>query len=154
MTEAVALEQPAGRLNLPPSIAVLPFSNMSRDRTMNTSDGLAEEVINALTQVPDLRDRTNVGLRSKGIRTSDALRRWCHQHPGRQRTAIAFASRSDHGVGRHIMVQRYDRELEDVFAVQEKLRRQSPERWRKTGGGASPHAHACRLPGLLKAQHY
>src|SRR5208282_6187927 len=39
-----------------PSIAVLPFANMSRDADDEYfSDGLAEEIINALTQVPELK---------------------------------------------------------------------------------------------------
>jgi TolB-like protein len=39
-----------------PSIAVLPFVNMSGDKDQEYfSDGLAEEIINALTQVPGLK---------------------------------------------------------------------------------------------------
>ena len=37
-----------------PSIAVLPFANMSGDKEQEYfSDGLAEEIINALTRFPD-----------------------------------------------------------------------------------------------------
>jgi TolB-like protein len=39
-----------------PSIAVLPFVNMSGDKEQEYfSDGLAEEIINALTQIPKLK---------------------------------------------------------------------------------------------------
>jgi len=42
--------------NRPPSIAVLPFVNMSADPDQEYfCDGMAEEIINALTQIPDLR---------------------------------------------------------------------------------------------------
>jgi tetratricopeptide (TPR) repeat protein len=46
----------ADRAQGTPSIAVLPFANMSRDPDDDYfSDGLAEEIINALAQVPDLK---------------------------------------------------------------------------------------------------
>src|SRR2546422_34401 len=45
--------RPAGE---PPSIAVLPFANMSADRENEYfSDGLAEEIINALAHIPGLK---------------------------------------------------------------------------------------------------
>ena len=41
---------------MPRSIAVLPFTNMSKDAGQQYfSDGLAEEIINALTRLPGLR---------------------------------------------------------------------------------------------------
>ena len=57
-----ALEQAFGEKTLAtptepqPSIAVLPFVNMSGDKEQEYfSDGLAEEIINALTQIPGLK---------------------------------------------------------------------------------------------------
>jgi serine/threonine protein kinase len=52
-----ALEQvPFGSTFDPPSIAVLPFANMSADKEQEYfSDGLAEEIINALAQIPGLK---------------------------------------------------------------------------------------------------
>src|SRR5206468_1607576 len=53
-----ALEKAAQAENLPhqPSIAVLPFANLSADKENEYfSDGLAEEILNALTQLPGLR---------------------------------------------------------------------------------------------------
>src|SRR5437016_13397355 len=52
-----ALEQvPIRSAGLEPSIAVLPFSNMSADKENEYfSDGLAEEIINALAHVPGLK---------------------------------------------------------------------------------------------------
>src|SRR5207245_11371888 len=52
-----ALEQvPMRSAGLEPSIAVLPFSNMSADKENEYfSDGLAEEIINALAHVPGLK---------------------------------------------------------------------------------------------------
>ena len=49
-------ELPAKSGDRPPSIAVLPFENMSGDKENEYfSDGLAEEITNALTRVPDLK---------------------------------------------------------------------------------------------------
>ena len=50
---ALAQPQPQGQF---PSIAVLPFANMSGDKEQEYfSDGLAEEIINLLVQVPALK---------------------------------------------------------------------------------------------------
>jgi TolB-like protein len=53
------------------SIAVLPFANLSADQNEYFSAGLAEEILNALTQVPGLRVVARLGLRS--------LPRACHR---------------------------------------------------------------------------
>src|SRR4029077_11505964 len=52
-----ALEQAAcGPAERAPSLAVLPFANLSADKDNEYfSDGLAEEILNALTQLPGLR---------------------------------------------------------------------------------------------------
>jgi eukaryotic-like serine/threonine-protein kinase len=133
MTEVkVALEQPAGSwLNLPPSIAVLPFANMSRDPDDEYfSDGLAEEIINALTQVPDLKviartsafafkgQNTDVRRVAEALGVTSILEGSVRKAGNRIRVTAQLITASD---GSHLWSQRYDRELEDVFAVQDEI---------------------------------
>jgi|SRR6202049_183681 len=75
-----------------PSIAVLPFANMSNSPDDEYfSDGLAEEIINALTQVRDLKgDRANLGVRvqrEKRGHTQDCRDVGRHKCSGGQRAA-------------------------------------------------------------------
>lgn len=52
----LALEESSGPVTSLPSIAVLPFANLSADKENEYfSDGLAEEILNALTKLPGLR---------------------------------------------------------------------------------------------------
>ncbi len=52
---AAAIEQPALELPDKPSVAVLPFDNLSDDREQGFfADGIAEEIITSLSKVPDL----------------------------------------------------------------------------------------------------
>src|SRR5262249_17034291 len=56
IAEVVAALQAVGLTRQAPSIAVLPFTNMSGDKENEYfGDGLAEEIINALTKVPGLK---------------------------------------------------------------------------------------------------
>ena len=80
----------AGPVRAAPSIAVLPFANMSRDADDEYfSDGLAEEIINALAQVPGLKviARTSAFAFKGQERGHPPDRRdaWRDQHAGRER---------------------------------------------------------------------
>jgi eukaryotic-like serine/threonine-protein kinase len=76
---------PVGVPEPQPSIAVLPFVNMSGDREQEYfSDGLAEEIINALTNLP--------GLRVAG-RTSSGIIDW--NKPSTSATVQSFTSMSN-----------------------------------------------------------
>jgi TolB-like protein len=87
------------------SIAVLPFSDMSPDGDQEyLSDGVAEELLNVLAEVPELRviSRTS-SFAFKG----QALRI----------TAQLIEGRSD----THVWSENFDRNLEDVFAIQDEI---------------------------------
>jgi TolB-like protein/Tfp pilus assembly protein PilF/tRNA A-37 threonylcarbamoyl transferase component Bud32 len=114
-----------------PSIAVLPFANMSRDPDDEYfSDGLAEEILNALAHMRGLKviaRTSSFAFRGKeqditkiaealGVRTilEGSVRR-----AGRRiRVTAQLISAED---GSHLWSERYDRELADVFAVQEEI---------------------------------
>jgi serine/threonine protein kinase/Tfp pilus assembly protein PilF len=116
-----------------PSIAVLPFLNMSRDEEDEYfSDGLTEELINALTQVAGLRvvSRTSV-FRYKGVagdickvgrklRVGMALEGSVRRAKNRVRVTAQLVKVDD---GYHVWSQRYDREMKDIFDLQDELAR-------------------------------
>lgn len=114
-----------------PSIAVLPFANMSSDPDSEYfSDGLAEEIINLLAQIPELKviARTSAfAFRGKeqdirkiaealGVRT--ILEGSVRRSGSRIRVTAQLISAED---GSHLWSQRYDREIADVFAMQDEI---------------------------------
>ena len=114
-----------------PSIAVLPFANMSRDADDEYfSDGLAEEVINALAQVPSLKviARTSAfafkGKNEDIRRIAETLgvTNILEGSVRRAGTRIRVTAQLIHAAdGTHLWSQRYDREMSDIFAVQDEI---------------------------------
>jgi serine/threonine-protein kinase len=115
------------------SLAVLPFVNMSPDpETDYFSDGITEELINALTKVGGLRvaSRTSVfALKNKpqDVRAIGALLgvsavlEGSVRKAGDQLRITARLMAADDG--RHLWSERYDRRLDDVFAIQDEIAR-------------------------------
>jgi eukaryotic-like serine/threonine-protein kinase len=117
----------------PPSIAVLPFRNMSADPgTEYFSDGMTEEIITALTGIPDLAvtartssfafkgrdlDVRQIG-RELGVRT--VLEGSVRQAGTRIRITAQLI---DVASGYHLWSERFDREMQDVFEVQDEIAR-------------------------------
>jgi serine/threonine-protein kinase len=114
-----------------PSIAVLPFANTSADKENDYfSDGLTEEIINALTHIPGLKviARTSAfAFRGKeqdirtiaealGVRT--VLEGSVRRAGNRIRVTTQLINADD---GSHLWSERYDREMEDVFAIQDQI---------------------------------
>jgi serine/threonine protein kinase/Tfp pilus assembly protein PilF len=117
--------------NRPPSIAVLPFVNMSADPEQEYfCDGMAEEVINALTQIPDLRviARTSAffykgrdaNIRDIGRELDVATILEGSVRKAGNRLRIT-AQLIDTASGHHLWSERYDRNLDDVFAIQDEI---------------------------------
>jgi serine/threonine-protein kinase len=119
---------PAGTTAFQPSVAVLPFLDMSPQKDQEYfCDGMAEELINALTQIPALRvvSRTS-SFQFKG-RTDDV--RAIGQRLG-VRTLLEGSVRTagermrigarltNVANGYQLWSSQYDREIKDVFAVQ------------------------------------
>jgi serine/threonine-protein kinase len=114
-----------------PSIAVLPFANMSADKEQEYfSDGLAEEIINALAQIPGLKviaRTSSFAFRGKEqditriaetLRVKTILEGSVRRAGNRIRVTAQLIDAAD---GSHIWSERYDRELADVFAVQDEI---------------------------------
>ena len=114
-----------------PSLAVLPFANLSADKENEYfSDGLAEEIINALTQLRGLRvtARTSsfsfrgkeVDVRKIGadLNVENILEGSVRRAGNRLRVTAQLI---DVAGGYHLWSERYDREMTDVFAIQDEI---------------------------------
>jgi non-specific serine/threonine protein kinase len=115
------------------SIAVLPFTNMSTDPENEFfAEGITEEVINALTQIKELRvaarasalsfkgmhvDRRVVGER---FNVKTVLKGSVRKAGSRLRIMAQLINVAD---GYHLWSERYDRELKDIFEVQDDIAR-------------------------------
>jgi TolB-like protein len=113
------------------SIAVLAFDNMSADPTQEYfSDGIAEELLNALAQEPELRvasRSSSFSLKGKGldIPTMAETLNVAHVVEGSVRTqgnrVRITAQLIDASTDSHLWSQTYDRELEDIFRIQQEI---------------------------------
>jgi serine/threonine protein kinase len=114
-----------------PSIAVLPFTNMSSDKENEYfSDGLAEEIINALTTISGLRvtARTSAfAFRGKDqdvrkigetLHVASVLEGSVRKSGNRVRVTVQLIGVAE---GYQLWSERFDRELTDVFAIQDEI---------------------------------
>ncbi len=124
------------------SIAVLPFTSMSTDPQDELfADGMTEEIINALAQINHLHvvartsafsfkakyiDVRDIG-RQLNVRT--ALLGSIRRAGNRLRITIQLVDVRD---GCHLWSERYDRELNDIFALQDEIARSIASRLKVT----------------------
>ena len=113
------------------SIAVLPFTDMSPSHDQEyLGDGLAEELINILSQVKELKvsgrsssfsfknkniDLTTIG---KALNVENILEGSIQKSKNKVRITAQLIGAAD---GFHIWSQRYDREMDDIFALQDDI---------------------------------
>ena len=135
---ATSAKQPAEStklLPLPdkPSIAVLPFDNMGGvGEDVYFADGITEDIITELSHYPDLfvvARNSSFTYRGKAVRITDVARdlgvRYVLEGSVRRvgnRIRIN-AQLIDAVSSKHLWAQRYDRNLQDLFAVQDELTR-------------------------------
>ena len=113
------------------SVAVLPFTNMSADpENEYFTDGMAEEIINALNKVQSLRvaartssfafkgKNEDVGEIGRKLKVSTVLEGSVRKMGHRLRITAQLVNVAD---GYHLWSERYDREMEDVFAIQDDI---------------------------------
>jgi serine/threonine-protein kinase len=125
-----ALKQVGGSAPVP-AIAVLPFTNMSDDKEDEYfSDGLTEEVINALTKIAGLRVTARTSsfafrgkeqdIREIGARLAvdNILEGSVRRAGNRIRVTVQLIKVSD---ACHLWSERYEREITDVFAIQDEI---------------------------------
>jgi serine/threonine protein kinase/Tfp pilus assembly protein PilF len=122
------------------SLAVLPFTNLSADKENEYfSDGLAEDIIDALAQLPGLRvmARTSAfafrgkeqDIRKIGaeLNVENILEGSVRRAGSRIRVTAQLVKASD---GYHLWSQRFDREMTDVFAIQDEISQAIAEKLR------------------------
>ncbi len=123
-----------------PSIAVLPFADMSPGKDNEWfSDGLAEEIINALTKVPGLLviARTSAfAFRGKQedirkiaevLGVANILEGSVRKAGNRIRVTAQLIEASKGG---HLWSERYDRDMTDIFAIQDEISQAIAEKLR------------------------
>ncbi len=153
----------------PPSIAVLPFADMSPAKDQDYfCEGMAEEIINALTKIEGLQVASrSSALRFKGLaqdirrigetlNVKTVLEGSVRTAGKRLRVTTQLVNVKD---GYHLWSERYDRQMEDVFDIQDEISesivnalrvklvgRKEPARGRHTSNLEAYHLY-------LKGQH-
>jgi len=126
-------EEKASQSSIEPqqSIAVLPFVNMSDDKEQEYfSDGLAEEIINALTKIPHLKviartssfsfraKEVDIGQIRDRLKVRNILEGSVRKSGNRIRVTAQLIDTADES---HLWSERYDREITDVFTIQDEI---------------------------------
>ena len=114
-----------------PSIAVLPFENMSGDPTKEYfSDGLTEEIITGLSKIPSLfviARNSTFTYKGKPVKVQQVSRELGVKYvlEGSVRSAgervRITAQLIDGMTGQHLWAERYDRQMKDIFAIQDDI---------------------------------
>jgi adenylate cyclase len=125
----------SGPLALPdkPSIAVLPFANMSGDPEQEYfSDGITEDIITELSRFPTLfviARNSSFTYKGRAAKVQDIGRELGVQYVvegsvrragNRVRITVQLVEAAS---GNHLWAERYDRDFEDIFAVQDEVAR-------------------------------
>jgi adenylate cyclase len=115
------------------SLAVLPFANMSGDASQEFfSDGITEEITSALVKIPDLRvvartsafefknQNRNVQSIGQQLNATHLIEGSVRKAGDRVRITVQLVKADD---GTQIWSESYDRQLTDIFAIQEDIGR-------------------------------
>jgi serine/threonine-protein kinase len=113
------------------SIAVLPFTNLSSDQENEYfGDGLAEEILNALSHIPELHvaaRSSSFSFKNKGVSISEIAERLrvttvlegsVRRAADRLRITVQLV---DAKTGFHLWSERYDRRFADIFEIQDEI---------------------------------
>jgi adenylate cyclase len=130
-TDVASVENMVFPLPDKPSIAVLPFANISRDPDQEYfADGISENIISALSQIPQMfviaRNSTFTykGKAVKVQQVSEELGVRYVLEGSIQRSGDQIrvtAQLIDATTGHHLWAERYDRKLKDIFALQDEI---------------------------------
>jgi TolB-like protein len=144
-------------LSLPtkPSVAVLPFENMSGDRDQDYfSDGITEDIITELSRSPDLfviARNSSFQFKGRAVDIADVGRKLGVRYvvEGSVRRAgnriRITAQLIEAEPGSHVWAERYDRDLDDLFAVQDDVTERVV--WALAGKVSAAEIARSRKPG-------
>ncbi len=152
------------------SVAVLPFVNMSADPEQEYfSDGISEELLNLLAKIPDLRvpaRTSSFQFKGQNLDIADVAKQLnvAHVLEGSVRKADVrirvTAQLIEAETGYHLWSDTYDRELTDIFAIQDEISAAIVDALSDTLGiraEVAPHVEAAANPdaynAFLFAQH-
>jgi eukaryotic-like serine/threonine-protein kinase len=154
LTGSHSAERPASPC--PASIAVLPFANLSSDKENEFfSDGLTEEIMNALAKIEGLRvtARTSafafrgkdqdVRVIARALNVDTILEGSVRRSGKRVRVTAQLIKASD---GYHLWSERYDRELNDIFEIQDDIAASIVKALRE-------HVGRCGMPVVEEERH-
>jgi adenylate cyclase len=123
--------KPTPNVANPNSIAVMPFVNMSGDKDNEYfSDGISEELLNVLARIPELQvaartssfsfkdQKKEVPDIARELRVRMLLEGSVRKQSDRVRITAQLIDASN---GYHVWSQTYDRELKDIFAIQNEI---------------------------------
>ncbi|MFC1833765.1 adenylate/guanylate cyclase domain-containing protein [Thermodesulfobacteriota bacterium] len=129
--EAATDDTPALELPDKPSIAVLPFVNMSGDPKQEYfSDGITEEIITGLSKIPQLfviARNSSFTFKGKPVNVRDVgkklgVRYVLEGSVRKQGDKVRITAQLiDAQTGGHVWSERYDREVKDIFALQDEI---------------------------------
>jgi serine/threonine protein kinase/Tfp pilus assembly protein PilF len=124
-------EHPKSTVENHNSVAVLPFTNMSADEENEYfCDGLAEELLNALSKIDDLKvaartsafsfkgKNVNVSEIGEKLGVTNVLEGSVRKSGNRLRISVQLVNASD---GFQLWSERYDREMQDIFELQDEI---------------------------------
>src|SRR5258708_11969149 len=171
----VALEGAVAKREQQPSIAVLPFANLSADKDNEYfSDGLAEEILNGLTPLPGLRVIARASAFAfrgrehaiaeigEKLSVGSVLHGSVRRSGSRIRVNVQLINVSDES---QLWSERYDREMRDVFDIQDEIAQAIVEKLEVKLGTKSgqplvkrytenPEAHSLYLKGNFHLYHF
>jgi TolB-like protein/Flp pilus assembly protein TadD len=144
-------------------VAVLPFANMSSDKEQDYfCEGIAEDVISALAKLPGLRVAArasafqfagkahDVARIGEALNVTSVLDGSVRTSGKRLRVTAQLVNVAD---GYHVWSERYDREMEDVFSIQDDISASIVRALQLTLVGAPTETTARRHSADIEAYH-
>jgi adenylate cyclase len=142
-SSAAAVMRPPPRVpDGPPSVAVLPFVNRSRDvEDEYFSDGLSDELLNVLAKIRGLRvaarssaftfknAKATVADVGSALNVGTVVEGSVRKSGNRIRISVQLVNVAD---GYHLWAESYDRTLDDIFAVQDDIAQSVVKQLRRT----------------------
>ncbi len=154
-----------GTAAMTPSIAVLPFVNLSSDKEQEYfSDGISEEILNVLARLPELSvaartssfqfkgEKRDVAQIAEQLKVRMVLEGSVRKQADKVRITAQLI---DAQTGFHLWSQTYDRSLKDIFAIQDEIARAIGDELKiRVGKGGAPASPARGTTNLMAHDFY